>query len=96
VRAGNIGTLEGNVIPGVPNRHDPRIEALAGAASETNSTNTDFNLAVGELSDSWHRCLVDYHVDPKSQTAPNVVTQTGLPTIRSGCRIASRRVVSKR
>jgi len=64
------------VIPEVPNRRDPRIDELAGAASETTSTNTSFNSAVGEVYDSWHRCLVDYHVDPKSQTAPNVVTQT--------------------
>jgi len=78
VPAGNIGTLEGNVIPEVPNRRDPRIDELAGAASETTSTNTSFNSAVGEVYDSWHRCLVDYHVDPKSQTAPNVVTQTEL------------------
>ena len=24
---------------------------------------------MGEVYDSWHRCLVDYHADPKSQTA---------------------------
>jgi hypothetical protein len=66
------------VIPEVPNRHDPRIEELAGAASATNSTKTGFNSVPGALSNSWNRCLVDYHVDPKSGTAPNVVTQTEL------------------
>ena len=80
LRAANVGTLKGNVIPEVPNRHDPRIEELAGAASATNSTNTGFDSAPGELSNSWHRCLVHYHVDPKSATTPNVVTQTELRT----------------
>jgi AraC-like DNA-binding protein/PAS domain-containing protein len=40
--------------------------------------NTSLNSAVEEVSDSWRRCLVDYHVDPKSRTAPNVVTQNEL------------------
>jgi len=34
--------------------------------------------AVDEISNSWHRCMADYHVDPKDQSAPNVVTQTEL------------------
>jgi len=66
------------VTPEVPNRHDPRIEELADAASATNPTNAGFNSAPGALSNSWNRCLVDYHVDPQSGTAPNVVTQTEL------------------
>jgi AraC-like DNA-binding protein/PAS domain-containing protein len=33
---------------------------------------------VEEVSDSWRRCLVDYHVDPRSRTAPNVVTPSEL------------------
>jgi AraC-like DNA-binding protein/PAS domain-containing protein len=80
VRAANVGTLKGNVTPEVPTRHDPRIEETAGAASATHSTNTGFNSGLGELSNSWHRCLVRYHVDPQSRTAPNVVTQTELRT----------------
>ena len=60
------------MIPEVPNRHDPRIEEVATSA------NTGLNSTVGEVSDSWHRCLEDYHVDPKSRTAPNVVTQSEL------------------
>jgi transcriptional regulator of acetoin/glycerol metabolism len=80
VRAANVGTLKGNVIPEVPNRDDPRIEELAGAASANNSPNTGFNSAPGELSNSWHWCQVHYHVDPRSATAPNVVTQTELRT----------------
>jgi len=34
--------------------------------------------AVDEISNSWHRCMADYRVDPKNQAAPNVVTQTEL------------------
>ena len=34
--------------------------------------------AVDEISNSWHRCMADYHVDPKNQSAPNVVTQSEL------------------
>jgi len=34
--------------------------------------------AVDEISNSWHRCMADYHVDPKDQSAPNVVTQSEL------------------
>lgn len=66
------------MIPEVPNRRDSRVEDLAGASSDAASTNIGFNSAVGQVSDSWHRCLADYHVDPNSQAAPNVVTQTEL------------------
>ena len=66
------------MIPEVSNRHDPRIQERAGAASATNSTNTGFNSAPRALSNSWNRSLLDYHVDAKSGTAPNVVTQTEL------------------
>lgn len=79
-RDGNIGTLEGDVIPEVPNRSDSHIEELAGAASENNLTNTGLNSAVGEGSPSWYRCREDYHVDSQSRTAPNVVTQAELRT----------------
>ena len=58
--------------PEVPNRHDPRLEEPA------TSTNASLNSSVGDISDSWHRCLEDYHVDPKSRSAPNVVTETEL------------------
>lgn len=78
LRAENIGTLEGAVIPEVPNRRDPRVEGLASGACEDNLTNPDLNSAVGEVSASWHRCLEDYRVDPKTRTAPNVVTETEL------------------
>jgi AraC-like DNA-binding protein len=47
-------------------------------ASEPLPANAGLNSAVEEVSDSWRRCLVDYHVDPKSRTAPNVVTPSEL------------------
>jgi AraC-like DNA-binding protein len=31
-----------------------------------------------EVSNSWHRCMADYHVNPKDPSAPNVVTQSEL------------------
>jgi AraC-like DNA-binding protein/PAS domain-containing protein len=70
---------EGSVIPAVLNRRDPRTEVTAhAAAGESIPTNKNYNSAVEEVSDSWRRCLLDYHVDPKSRTAPNVITQTEL------------------
>jgi AraC-like DNA-binding protein len=67
--------LEGNVIPAALSRRDLRSgEPLRPAASEPLPANAGFNSAVEEVSDSWRRCLVDYHVDPRSRSAPNVVT----------------------
>ena len=42
------------------------------------TTSQSFNSAIEEVSDSWHRCLADYRVDPKSPVKPNVVTQSEL------------------
>jgi AraC-like DNA-binding protein len=75
----STGMLEGNVIPETLNRHDAPAEAHPRpAASEPVPTAPGINSAVEEVSDSWHRCLVDYRVDPKSRAAPNVVTQSEL------------------
>ncbi len=41
-------------------------------------TNAPPTSAVDEISNSWHRCMADYRVDPKDQSAPNVVTQSEL------------------
>jgi AraC-like DNA-binding protein len=40
------------------------------------------NSAVEEISDSWLRCRAEYHVDPKSRSAPNVVTESELKVSR--------------
>jgi AraC-like DNA-binding protein len=67
--------LEHNVISAALTRRDPRSEEpVRPAASEPLPANAGLNSAVEEVSDSWHRCLVDYHVDPRSRSAPNVVT----------------------
>ena len=31
-----------------------------------------------DVYDSWQRCMAEYHVDPRSRTAPNVITQSEL------------------
>src|SRR5258705_8394517 len=31
-----------------------------------------------EVHDSWRRCVAEHHVDPRSRTAPNVITQSEL------------------
>jgi AraC-like DNA-binding protein/PAS domain-containing protein len=63
------------VISAALTRRDPYPEEpVRPAASEPLPTNAGLNSAVEEVSDSWHRCLVDYHVDPRSRSAPNVVT----------------------
>jgi len=48
-----------------------RAESIAPSPPNTPS-------AVDEISSSWRRCMADYHVDPKAQSAPNVVTQSEL------------------
>jgi AraC-like DNA-binding protein/PAS domain-containing protein len=71
--------LEGNVVPEVLNRQLHRVDEPARTAvSESVPKDTSLNSAVEEVSDSWRRCFVDYHVDPKSRTAPNIVTQSEL------------------
>jgi AraC-like DNA-binding protein/PAS domain-containing protein len=71
--------LEGNVIPAGLSRRDLRSEEpLRPAAGEPLPANAGFPSAVEEVSDSWRRCLVDYHVDPRSRSAPNVVTPSEL------------------
>jgi AraC-like DNA-binding protein len=44
------GRRQSDVIPEVPNRHDPRIQERAGAASATNSTNLAALSSVAGLS----------------------------------------------
>jgi AraC-like DNA-binding protein len=39
------------------------------------STPAPLTSAAQEVSDSWRRCIADYHVDPRARTAPHVVTQ---------------------
>jgi transcriptional regulator of acetoin/glycerol metabolism/AraC-like DNA-binding protein len=41
-------------------------------------SSTTTSSAAAEVSDSWRRCMADHRVDPRSQTAPNVITQSEL------------------
>lgn len=52
--------------------------SLRSQAVELRLTDSPLNPIVEEVSDSWRRCLLDYHVDPKSRAAPNVVTESEL------------------
>jgi len=71
--------LEGDVAAEILTRNAPPSEERAHTeAREAVPKSTSLNSAVEEVSDSWRRCLLDYHVDPKSRSAPNVVTQSEL------------------
>jgi len=69
--------LEGDVIPKISTRPATPAEEIPPVVWPE-STPTNSASAVEEVADSWRRCLVDFHVDPKSRTAPNVVTQSEL------------------
>jgi len=67
------------MIPQATNRPEPREEEPARALEgEPLPDETGFPSAAQEVSDSWQRCLLRFHVDPKSRSAPNVVTPTEL------------------
>jgi len=53
-----------------------------GSRPADHTSGPSLNSAVQEVSDSWYRCLADYHVDPKSTAKPNVVTQSELGASR--------------
>jgi AraC-like DNA-binding protein len=71
--------LEGDVPPELINhsipssQQHPRVQTTEPAVANSSSLS-----AVDEISNSWHRCMADYHVDPKNQSSPNVVTQSEL------------------
>jgi AraC-like DNA-binding protein len=55
-------------------RHVDKIESAAGGAGLIGRAE--------EVFDSWRRCIADYHVDPKSPTSPNIITQSELSASR--------------
>jgi AraC-like DNA-binding protein len=68
--------LEGEVAPELINRSNPSSQQHPrGQTIEPAVANSAPPSAVDEISNSWRRCMADYHVDPKDQSAPNVVTQ---------------------
>src|SRR5215469_15302651 len=54
--------------------HEERIELVADGASESFQPEA--------IHDSWQRCLVDFHVDPRSSSVPNVLTERELKISR--------------
>ena len=71
--------LEGDVPPELTTRSNPSPEARSSVQSiESLLPNTPPISAVEEISNSWRRCMADYHVDPQDPAEPNVVTQSEL------------------
>jgi transcriptional regulator of acetoin/glycerol metabolism len=50
--------------------HEERIELVAEGAGKSFQPKS--------IDDSWRRCLLDFHVDPKSSSAPHVLTEPEL------------------
>jgi transcriptional regulator of acetoin/glycerol metabolism len=50
--------------------HEERIELVADGASESFQTEP--------IDDSWRRCLLDFHVDPRSSSKPHLLTEPEL------------------
>jgi len=50
--------------------HEERIQLVADGASE--------NFQPEAIDDSWRRCLLDLHVDPRSSSVPHVLTEREL------------------
>lgn len=59
---------------GNESRHIDKIESAASGTGLIRSSE--------EVFDSWRRCIADYHVDPKSRTSPNIITQSELSVCR--------------
>ncbi len=65
--------------PQVIKIHGPRpLQPRRVQATDPALTSSAPPSAVDEISNSWHRCMAEYHVDPRDQSAPNVVTQSEL------------------
>ena len=65
--------------PELTNPHSPGIEQHHHVQmTEPVLPHTPPISAVEEISNSWRRCLADYHVDPQDPAEPNVVTQNEL------------------
>ena len=54
--------------------HEERIELVAEGASES--------FQPEEIDDSWRRCLLDFHVDPRSTSVPHLLTERELKISR--------------
>src|SRR6266853_3640381 len=71
--------LEGDMATPVMSRYGaPADQPLDVRPVEPIPSTTTTGSSVAEVSDSWRRCIADHHVDARSQTAPNVITQSEL------------------
>jgi transcriptional regulator of acetoin/glycerol metabolism len=50
--------------------HEERIELIADRTSESSRAEV--------IDDSWRRCLIDFHVDPRSKSKPHLLTEPEL------------------
>src|SRR5579864_8774530 len=71
--------LEGHVASAVMNRFGPGAEQPSQVRPiESAPAGGRLILTPVDVYDSWRRCMAEYHVDPRSRTAPNVITQSEL------------------
>jgi AraC-like DNA-binding protein len=70
---------EGELPAEVTNRVGPGArEAPRVQASKPVPTRAALNSPAEDISDSWRRCMAEYGVNPKSRSAPNVITESEL------------------
>src|ERR1700756_3183437 len=71
--------LEGDMATPVMSRLDaPADQPLDVRPVEPIPSTATGGSSAAEVYDSWRRCIADHHVDSRSQTAPNVITQSEL------------------
>src|SRR5258708_30559755 len=78
-QTGTTRMLEGDVPPELTTRSNPSPQERHHVQMiEPVLPSTPPISAVEEISNSWRRCMADYHVDPQDPAEPNVVTQSEL------------------
>lgn len=71
--------LEGDMATPVMSRFGaPADQPLDVRPVEPILSSTTTSSSAAEVHDSWRRCVAEHHVDPRSRTAPNVITQSEL------------------
>src|SRR6266436_3942177 len=71
--------LEGHVASAVMNRLGPGAEHPSQVRPIESAPASGCLISTPEeVYDSWRRCLAEYHVDPRSRTAPHIITEAEL------------------
>src|SRR5258706_3732026 len=71
--------LEGDMATPVMSRSGaPAYKPVDVRPVEPILSSTTTSSSAAEVHDSWRRCVAEHHVDPRSRTAPNVITQSEL------------------